>query len=224
MLLSDRYSALHTAIVSDNPDICELLLRWDACVDELTDESATPLQLASATPNLKNRLQIIQILLKNGANPNANSPFVSYSSPFLAPLTEYMRCTTNEVEYDVVHALIIFGAKVHFRAASTASRTKDPHGILHCVQYLKSKSDVFHLLVEAATAFDVDSIQAYSSLSQEQRETLLSVANAPRSLRTLTHLFLRDHLKPNFLERVSRLPLPEIVKQFLMFNPSKKVT
>ncbi|BFZ20820.1 hypothetical protein BsWGS_23859 [Bradybaena similaris] len=216
-----RYSALHTAITGDNAEMCELLLRWDARVDEVTDENATPLQLACATPGLKNRLKIIQVLLKHGANPNANSPFVSYSSPFLAPLTEYLRCVTDEVEYDIVHALIVFGAKVHFRAASTSSRARDPHGILHCVQYLKPKPDVLHLLVEAATGFDVDSIRAYSSLSQEQKDILLSVATGPRSLRTIIHLFLRDYLKPKFLEDVAEMPLPDIVKHYLMFHPSK---
>lgn len=215
-----RYSALHTAISGDNAEMCELLLRWDARVDELTDENATPLQLACATPGLKNRLKIIQVLLKHGANPNANSPFVSYSSPFLAPLTEYLRCVTDEVEYDIVHALIVFGAKVHFRAASTSSRARDPHGILHCVQYLKPKPEVLHLLVEAATGFDVDSIRAYSSLSSEQKDILLSVATGPRSLRTIIHLFLRDYLKPKFLENVAGLPLPDIVKHYLMFHPS----
>ncbi|KAH9509013.1 hypothetical protein Btru_048598 [Bulinus truncatus] len=217
-----RYSALHTAIMSDEPDMCELLLRWEAYVEETTDENSTPLQLACASPGLKNRLAIVEKLLEHGANPNANSPFLSYSSPFLSPLTEYMRCETDQADYDVVHALILYGAKVHFRAASTASRAKDPHGILHCVQHLKKKPEVFHLMVSASTVFDVDSVQAYSSLSPDQRFTLLSVSAGPRDLRTLTHLFLRDYLKGRFQDVVKRLPLPSIVKLFLLFNPSER--
>ncbi|KAH9488197.1 hypothetical protein Btru_064813 [Bulinus truncatus] len=217
-----RYSALHTAIMSDDPDMCELLLRWEAYVEETTDENSTPLQLACASPGLKNRLAIVEKLLEHGANPNANSPFLSYSSPFLSPLTEYMRCKTDQADYDVVHALILYGAKVHFRAASTASRAKDPHGILHCVQHLKKKPEVFHLMVSASTVFDVDSVQAYSSLSPDQRFTLLSVSAGPRDLRTLTHLFLRDCLKGRFQDVVKRLPLPSIVKLFLLFNPSER--
>uniref|UniRef100_A0A2C9L2L0 SOCS box domain-containing protein n=1 Tax=Biomphalaria glabrata TaxID=6526 RepID=A0A2C9L2L0_BIOGL len=215
-----RYAALHTAIVSDNPEMCDLLLRWEANVEETTDENSTPLQLACATPGLKNRLAIVEKLLGHGANPNANAPFSSYSSPFLSPLTEYMRCETDQVDYDVVHVLILYGARVHFRAASTASRAKDPHGILHCIQHLKKKPEVFHLLVSASTVFDVDSIQAYSSLSPDQRYILLSVCGGPRDLRTLTHLYLRSYLKRTFQESVKKLPLPAMVKQFLLFNPS----
>lgn len=200
--------------------MCDLLLRWEANVEETTDENSTPLQLACATPGLKNRLAIVEKLLGHGANPNANAPFSSYSSPFLSPLTEYMRCETDQVDYDVVHALILYGARVHFRAASTASRAKDPHGILHCIQHLKKKPEVFHLLVSASTVFDVDSIQAYSSLSPDQRYTLLSVCGGPRDLRTLTHLYLRSYLKRTFQESVKKLPLPAMVKQFLLFNPS----
>ncbi|CAL1541822.1 unnamed protein product [Lymnaea stagnalis] len=215
-----RYSALHTAIVSDNPEMCDALLRWDAQVEEVTDENSTPLQLACATPGLANRLAIVRKLLSFGADPNANSPFSSYSSPFLAPLTEYMRCATEEVQYDIVHALILHGAKVRFRAASTASRAKDPHGILHCVQYLKSKPNVFHLLVSASTAFDVDSIRAYTSLSDEQRFTLLAVSSGPRDLRTLTHLRLWEYLRPGYEDRVKKLPLPGMVRNFLLFHPT----
>lgn len=215
-----RYSALHTAITCDNPDMCELLLRWDAHIEEVTDENSTPLQLACATPGLKHRPDIVKVLLKYGANPNANAPFLSYSSPFLSPLTEYMRCETEEVQYDVIHALILYGARVHFCAASTSSRAKDPHGILHCVQYLKNKPEVFHLLISASKVFDADSIKVYSSLSPEQRFTLLDVADSPRDLRTLTHLFLRDHLKSKLVQCVRVLPLPRLVKQFLLFNPT----
>lgn len=220
-LHSDRYSALHTAIVSDNPEMCDALLRWDAQVEEVTDENSTPLQLACATPGLANRLAIIRKLLDHGANPNANSPFSSFSSPFLAPLTEYMRCATDEVQYDTVHALVLHGAKVHFRAASTASRAKDPHGILHCVQYLKSKPEVFHLLVSASAVFDVDSIRAYTSLSDEQRFTLLAVSSGPRDLRTLTHIRLWGIMQPRYESRVRKLPLPEMVRNFLLFNPTR---
>ncbi|GFS05832.1 ankyrin repeat domain-containing protein [Elysia marginata] len=218
--------------------MCELLIRWDARLDEGTDEGSTPLQLACATPGLKNRLEIIQVLLQHGADPNANSRFVSYSSPFLAPLTEYLRWGVGlsgdalnwddlqeerfppeHVRYSIVHALILYGAKVHFCTASTAARTKDPHGILHSVQFLRETPDIFKLLVSAATKVDLESVQAYSSISEEQRAVLLAVGHGPRDLRTIVHLFLRDYFRPNFHGRVSALPLPEVVKKFLLFNP-----
>ncbi|GFO16738.1 ankyrin repeat domain-containing protein [Plakobranchus ocellatus] len=234
-----KYSALHTAVIHDKPDMCELVIRWDGRLDEVTDEGSTPLQLACAAPGLRNRLQIIQVLLRHGADPNANSRFVSYSSPFLAPLTEYLRWGVGlssrinwdveeggeeryhpeDVRYSIVHALLLYGAKVHFCAASTSSRMKDPHGILHSVQFLEKAPDVFALLVSAATKVDLDSVQAYSSLSDEQRKVLLAVGKGPRDLRTLVHLFLRDYFRPNFPKSVSVLPLPEVVKRFLLFNP-----
>ena len=182
-----------------------------------------------------------QVLLRHGADPNANSRFVSYSSPFLAPLTEYLRWGVGlsgdrlnwdddtedrfppeKIRYSIVHALLLYGAKVHFCAASTASRTKDPHGILHSVQFLREAPDVFKLLVSAATKVDLESVQAYSSLNEEERAVLLAVGNGPRDLRTIVHLFLRDYFRPNFPGCISALPLPEVVKRFLLFNPPLK--
>ena len=197
----------------------------------------------SLTPFYLFLICLNQILLQHGADPNANSRFVSYSSPFLAPLTEYLRwgvgpasdrLTVNwpdntppdedrfqpeELRYSIVHALLVHGAKVHFCAASTAARTKDPHGILHSVQFLREAPDIFRLLVSAATKVDLESVQAYASLSEEQRQVLLAVGGGPRDLRTIVHLFLRDYFRPNFPGRVSALPLPEVVKRFLLFNP-----
>ncbi|XP_012937540.1 ankyrin repeat and SOCS box protein 18 [Aplysia californica] len=215
-----RYSALHTAIVSDQPDLCELILRWDGQVEEATDERSTPLQMACATPGLSRRVEIVEVLLRYGANPNANSPFVSYSSPYLAPLTEYMRCATDDVSYDLIRLLLLYGAKVHFRASSTSNRIRDPHGILHCVQYVKDKPRVFHLLLSAATRFEPDSISAYTSLSPAQREVLQGVCERPRDLRTLSHLCLRDHLRGKMMQMAPLLPVPNMVKDFLLFrNP-----
>ena len=166
---------------------------------------------------------------------------MSYSSPFLAPLTEYLRWGVGlsgdrlnwdddtedrfppeKIRYSIVHALLLYGAKVHFCAASTASRTKDPHGILHSVQFLREAPDVFKLLVSAATKVDLESVQAYSSLTEEERTVLLAVGNGPRDLRTIVHLFLRDYFRPNFPGCISALPLPEVVKRFLLFNPPLK--
>jgi len=219
-----RYSALHTAVTSDQPALCELVLRWEGHIEELTDEGSTPLQLACATPGLTKRLEIVEILLKHGANANYNSHFVSYGSPYLAPLTEYMRCATEGVSYDLVRQLVMHGAKVSFGAASTSNRTRDPHGILHCAQYCKAKPEVFHLLLSASTTFEVDSIGAYTSLLPKQREVLLSVSQSPRDLRTLCHLTLRDHMTSQVMtslsEAVPALPVPTMVKNFLLFlNP-----
>jgi ankyrin repeat protein len=85
-------------------------------VDERTDEHATALMLACATRGLTRQLDLVELLLDRGANTNANSGYVTYTSPaYLSPLVEHLRHMENDVNLLVLQRLVEYGARVHFR-------------------------------------------------------------------------------------------------------------
>ncbi|XP_050393500.1 ankyrin repeat and SOCS box protein 3 [Patella vulgata] len=214
-----NYGALHIAVLKDRVDFCEMFLKWNADVNEFSDDRTTPLVLACATPNLTQRKQIIELLLDNGADPNKHAGIVSYTSPCLSALTEYLRIQDGEtITYDVVHLLIKHGAKVHFKGQSSPARLKDPFGILHYMSNLKDKDDIFSLLAVSAQLFDLPAIQRYSGLLDWQRRLLISLSSAPRSLKHLVRQSIRQMFLQQIPKLVNDLPVPSIIKQYLLYE------
>ncbi|XP_071096239.1 ankyrin repeat and SOCS box protein 3-like [Haliotis cracherodii] len=215
-----KYAALHAAVAADRPDLCDILIKWDAEIDELTDENTTPLMLACATPHLKQQKAIVEVLLKNGADPNAHSDVLSYTSPCLAPLTEYLRCIADSVTIDVPRLLIKYGANVSFKGSSSVTRLKDPFGILHYLpnSRVESREEIFHLLMQAGSVFDLGAIRLSTGLTIHERTILMEVAARPLPARQLVRLFLRKQLAGNLPERVALLPVPDIVKKYIVFD------
>ncbi|XP_046551250.1 ankyrin repeat and SOCS box protein 8-like isoform X2 [Haliotis rubra] len=215
-----KYAALHTAVTADRPDICDILIKWDAEVDEVTDENTTPLMLACATPHLKQQREIVEVLLKHGANPNAHSDVLTYTSPCLAPLTEYLRCIADSVTIEVPRLLIKYGANVSFKGSSSVTRLKDPFGILHYLpnSRVENREEIFHLLIEAGSVFDLSAIRLSTGLTIYQRTLLMEVGARPLPARQLLRLFLRKHLAGNLPEKVALLPVPDIIKKYILFD------
>ncbi|KAK7505101.1 hypothetical protein BaRGS_00003671, partial [Batillaria attramentaria] len=214
-----KYAAMHAAVLSDRPDFCEMLLKWGAQIDENSDEGATPLMLAAATRELSRQQELVQVLLEKGANPNASAPFVTYTSPYLSPLSEYLRNMDTGARYDVVNLLLKYGAKVHFRVSTTSTRLMDPHGVLSYLSGVKDKDDVMDLLCTAATHFDSAAIATCRGLTSVQKGLLLSLASAPRDLKHLVRMAIRDWLSSQRLpEAVDALPLPAIMKNYLLMQ------
>ncbi|XP_041369495.1 ankyrin-1-like [Gigantopelta aegis] len=211
---SYKFAALHAAVLKDRPDVCEMLLRWRADVEEKTDENATALMLACATPSLKLQRDLIELLLQHGADPNAHSNILSYSSPCLSPLTEYLKNIAEKVTYEIAHALIKHGARVNFKGSTSIARLKDPHGVLHYLpnDKVKDRADIFDLLAEAGSSFDVHAIKYDSGLNTRERSILTQLASKPLSARQLVRLYIRELMIPRVPDRVNRLPLPSVVR------------
>lgn len=61
-----KYNALHTAVLTDQVDLVELILFFTIYIDEMTDDNCTALMLACANTESRNQMQIIHKLLQNG--------------------------------------------------------------------------------------------------------------------------------------------------------------
>ncbi|XP_069131064.1 ankyrin-1-like [Argopecten irradians] len=213
-----KYAPLHMAVISDRKEVCELLLEWQAEVDVRSDDHGTPLMLTCATPGLKNRKSIIEILLKYGANANAHSPFVSYTDPCLSPLTEYIKNNKYDIEYDIIHLLIRHGARVTFQGDMTVFRLKDPFGILNYAMNVETEKETFMLLIEAASSYDLPDINTADLLLASDKKLLKKMAGKPRELKHIVRLHLRDHFPSYLPEKVQELPLPKLIKSYLLFD------
>ncbi|XP_064616268.1 ankyrin-1-like [Liolophura sinensis] len=213
-----KYTPLHYAVLKDRVELCEILLDRGAEVDEPTDEGCTPLMLACASPNLKNRMDIVLTLLWRGADPNAHSSEYSYSAPCLSPITEYLINVSEEVSYEVIQTLLKYGARVTFKPASRILRMRDPFGILQYVSNLITKPDILELLLNAAVSFDVAAIARSRGAVAEVKDLLMLHASTPRPLKHLIRLELRMILAPDLPNKISLLPLPTILKSYLLFD------
>ncbi|XP_076454959.1 ankyrin repeat and SOCS box protein 16-like [Babylonia areolata] len=212
-----KYTALHAAVACDRPDMCEMLLRWGAKVDERSDESMTPLMLACATRGLSRQHELVQLLLEKGADVNANSGYLTYTSPaYLTSLVEYLRNMESDVTLPLLQTLVRYGANVHFTGAATRVRVQDPHGVLNYLKHVKDRPEIYGLLVRTARRFDADAIRGYPHLSGAQKEELQFLARTPPSLKHCTRLVLREWLGRSLPVKVALLPVPEIIRNFVL--------
>lgn len=213
-----KYNPLHEAILRDNLPLCELILQYRAEVEERTENGATPLMLACASVGLKHRREIVELLLNNNANVNAFSEHTSYIDPYHPPLIEYLKNNGCDIHFDVISLLIKFGAKVSFRGYLGVVRSKDPFGILHYMHNVFGKKEVCHLLFVAACLYDNDSIKHVNTLNVEAKKHLMSYGCQPRELKHLCRLYIRDRICTGLPEKVKNLPLPSLVKSYLLFD------
>lgn len=213
-----RYSPLHEAILKDNVDICKLMLEYGSDVNERTESYATPVMLVCGTEGLKNRRQLLEVLLSNGADVNALSDRVSYTHPYLPPLTEYLKLNEEEADFEIVSLLVKYGAKVSFRGTKGMMHVRDPHGVLNLVKKFSSKDDILRLLVDAAFYFDVDTIKNHDLLAPEAKQYLVALGNSPRGLKHLIRMSIHALLNTCLPSKVQRLPLPLLLKSYLLFN------
>ncbi|KAK3087512.1 hypothetical protein FSP39_006803 [Pinctada imbricata] len=215
-----KFSPLHEAILSDRVDICDLLLKHNCNIEEETDNYTTPLMLVCGTPGLKCCRGLVKLLLENQADVNAHSKYVSYTDPYLSPLSEYLKNYEKDPDYDIISLLVKYGAKVSLRGYLSVVRLKDPFGVLQYWKPLSNRPDIKNLLVEAASSFDLPSIMDASSatLCPSDKERLMFYGSRPRELKHLIRQFLRQTFAKNMLQGVQSLPLPVCLKSYLLFE------
>lgn len=212
-----KYNALHTAVLADRVDLVELLLHFKIDIDEMTDENCTALMLACAESNLKNQKEIISMLLKAGANPNAHAKDINYTAPCFSPLIEYLR-QQETFNYDIVFELIQYGAIVHFVGFTTVTRKKDPYGIMFYMPKIDRDVKLINLLTEASREFDPYAISRCKNFSDEEKEIFMIIGRQPLPLKRLLRIFLHDHLQPLIIDKIKNLPLPDFLIRYLLFK------
>ncbi|XP_045212342.2 uncharacterized protein LOC123563552 [Mercenaria mercenaria] len=216
-----KYSALHTAVMKGRADICRLMLQHGADPNERTDEGATPIMFACSTPELKERREIVQLLLDCGADINAHSPGYSYFDPYLAPLTEYFKCIANTEGFSIVKLMIRNGAIIHFSSCGLdmeLKRLRDPFSIVPYVQCLQNNQEMFDFVVSAATKYNPLIIYTNGNIPEGMKDWLIYTATRPRELKHLVRVSLRSQLTPRLPDKVQELPLPPLLKSYLLYR------
>ncbi|XP_064214435.1 ankyrin-3 isoform X1 [Tribolium castaneum] len=211
-------SPLDLAILKGDPKIVELLIRSGANVNCSSPIIGSPLHVACAD-NIPNRYDILQMLLKAGADPNLKvyNDLYDHNSQLRPVLVEYVASNTNP-SLAVVNLLIRYGAKVVMK-----TQFRDPDGILNSLQnVISAKCDsIFFLLLEASESFDVCMIRRNSVITPEQKATLLELAKYPLSLRRQVRVFLRRLLGGNkLIDSVPSFELPKCLEKYLLFDYS----
>lgn len=92
----------------------------------------------------------------------------------------------------------------------------DSFGVLNYLGHVRDREDVYHVLVSNASAFDMDRIRTSRHLSAQQKVQLLRLASSPPQLKQLVRLAVRESLSPGLPLKVQSLPLPAVVKNYLL--------
>ena len=210
------HSVLEFAIVGDNAEVVETLLQYGADPNEANKEQCSALQLAVSTMGLSQQRLILESLLNHGADPNHHSRYFSYMGPSLSPLVEYF-CYMDDYDVATVRLMLASGSKVNVTRPTKLLKIHDHCGILGQIRKLRPYEEILEMLVVAADCFDIHSIRNESSLSNKQKELLISVGSSPRDLRHLARLRIRDALTLPIASRIQQLPLPSFLKDYIMF-------
>ncbi|GIY07919.1 ankyrin-1 [Caerostris darwini] len=207
-------SPLDFAILRGNPDMAKLLIDSGADVNMGSPIIGCPLHIA-LSEKVDNKVDIIQLLLECGADPNAVS--VCGDGPLIKPpIGEYFNsCDHPTVE--VVRLLLYYGAKVVLK-----SQIHHPLGILKSVHRLHPEThpEVLDVLLDAAECYSAASINRSLLLTDQQRNLLLQHALTPLSLKHILRLFIRNNFGagPDVIKRIQCLPLPRLIKMYLLYE------
>ncbi|XP_044739520.1 putative ankyrin repeat protein RF_0381 isoform X1 [Chrysoperla carnea] len=215
---SDEYgkpSPLDLAILKGDLDLIRLLIGAGADVNFSSPVIGTPLHVA-CSDNISNRLEILQLLLKSGADPNLKvyNDIYDHNTQLRPVLVEYL--ASNETPlFSVVNLLLRYGARVVMK-----TQFRDPDGCLNCLQNVTKPNTekVFYALVDASESFDVCMIRRNNIITPEQKSFLMEVAAYPLSLAHQIRLFLRRQLKDKLPDLVSELPLPLCLRKYLIYE------
>ncbi|CAH1381694.1 unnamed protein product [Tenebrio molitor] len=209
-------SPLDLAILKGDPKIVELLIHSGANVNCSSPIIGSPLHVACAD-NIPNRFEILQMLLKAGADPNLKvyNDICDRNSQLRPVLVEYVASNTNP-SLAVVNLLIRYGAKVVMK-----TQFRDPDGILNSLHNVTACRSIFWLLLEASESFDVCMIRRNNVMTAEQKETLLELAKYPLSLRRQVRVLLRRIIGGNkLIDSVGGFELPKFLEKYLLFDYS----
>ncbi|KAG8183957.1 hypothetical protein JTE90_005188 [Oedothorax gibbosus] len=207
-------SPLDFSILRGNPEMAKLLIDSGADVNVGSPIIGCPLHIA-LSEKVDNKVEIIQMLLDCGADPNTVS--VCDDGPLIKPpIGEYFN-SCDHPTVDVVRLLLCYGARIVIK-----SQIHHPLGILKSVHRLHPEShpEVLDVVLDAAESYSAASINRSLLLTDQQRQVLLEHALTPPPLKHLLRVFIRNTFGfgPPVIKRIQHLPLPWLVKKFLMYE------
>lgn len=208
-------SPLDLAILKGDPQIVELLIRSGANVNCSSPIIGSPLHVG-VSEGISNRQEILQMLLKAGADPNLKvySDEFDHNSQLRPVLVEYI--ASNEApNLAVINMLIRYGSRVVMK-----TQFRDPDGMLNCLHNVVSNDAVFFLLLEACESFDPCMIRRNQVVSPKQKDSLLELARYPLTLKNQIRLYLRKIMGSKFLSSASGFDIPRCLKKYLLFDYS----
>ncbi|KAK0417986.1 hypothetical protein QR680_013313 [Steinernema hermaphroditum] len=205
----DKASPLDLAVLTDNPHMVATLLEAGADVDTVHSLVGSPLHFACSTAPLINRVQIIELLLRCGANPNLSKTYDN-GTTLKSPLVEYFRQRDN-ADPRVVKLFFSYGGRFLMR-----SPAQDPRGQLrNLIRLFVSQPGLLELIVDLGEQFDRTAVERLP-VPESIKERLMQRTSNPGSLKQLARLSLRSLLTPFGPEAVDSLPLPRILKSYLL--------
>ncbi|KAK4303667.1 hypothetical protein Pmani_024337 [Petrolisthes manimaculis] len=208
----NKPTPLDLAILKGDVEIVRLILQNGANLDASSPIIGSPLHMA-CSEGIPNRMEILQLLLDNGANPNLIIVGED-NKPIKPPLGEYL-ASNEDPDVEVVKMFLKHGAEVVMQ-----SQNRDPRGLLNCLPNLTKKPEVLITLLEAAHHFDLSIIKHSSLIDNEQRKIYLEVGQSPLPLKHLVRVFLRQDLGDKIPTRLHELDLPTIMKKYLLYEIS----
>ncbi|XP_017783715.1 PREDICTED: putative ankyrin repeat protein RF_0381 isoform X2 [Nicrophorus vespilloides] len=210
-------SPLDLAILKGDSNIVSLLIRSGSNVNCSSPIIGSPLHVASAD-NITNRLEILKMLLKVGADPNLKvfNDIYDRNSQLRPVLVEYLASNENP-NSSVVTLLLQYGAKVVMK-----TQFRDPDGLLNSLHNVLTPNteEIFYLLLEASESFDPCMIRRNNVMNQKQKSYMLDLASKPLSLRRQTRLLLRRHYGADLLNIADTFDIPKCLIKYLKFDYS----
>lgn len=203
-------SPLDLAVIRDNPDIVELLLSHQADSNAVYTYIGTPLHLACCS-DLVNQRDIIELLLKAGADPNLCPKFDE--GVLKSPFVEYFRSrAADTIDVEIVKLLLDYGAEVVMQ-----SPLQSPKGMLRNLVKVHSDEAIFGLLLEAGEDYNLQAVERVA-IPMRRRMQVLYMASQPAMLTHLCRLQIRRSMKPMNRGKVQKLPLPPGLKAYLLYD------
>ncbi|KAA0194229.1 Ankyrin repeat domain-containing protein [Hyalella azteca] len=206
----NKPTPLHLAVRRGDIKVINILLDHD--INSSTSLVGSVLHMA-CSEKVHNRLEVMELLLDRGADPNIVVPGLD-GSPILPPLGDYL-AASDEHDPSVINLLLKYGAEVILKSSQTS-----PLGLLGCLSSLREHPLMLEELLEGAQQFDLHLIRHTSLLDTEQRRLCLEVAGSPLPLRHISRIAIRHDSATSRPESVLKMALPSVISKYLLYEIS----
>ena len=148
---------------------------------------------------------------------NIKMDLTFFRLPSLAPIVEYLKYA-DKFECKVLQLLLQYGSEVNIRQPRERIRILDKYGAVEHIQRLENNSDFFEMLVNVAGIFNIKDIEKEYSLPEIMKTVLIREGSTPRRLKHQTRIQIRRLLKVPIPDQIELLPLPRIIKDYLLYQ------
>uniref|UniRef100_A0A1I8AC92 SOCS box domain-containing protein n=1 Tax=Steinernema glaseri TaxID=37863 RepID=A0A1I8AC92_9BILA len=186
-----------------------VLLEAGADVNAVHSLVGAPLHFACSTAPLENRVEIIELLLRYGADPNVAKTYDN-GTTLKSPLVEYFRQREN-ADPRIVKLFFCHGVRIVMRSPAS-----DPRGQLrNLIRLFVARPELFSLLVDLGEQFDRTAVERLP-IPESIKVHLMQRTSNPGNLQQLARQRIRSLVAPLNPSAVDSLPLPRILKSYLL--------